>query len=128
MLYTDNFCCCIDLKCGCIIIAILEVIIRGVDRFLVDTETFVGYITLIIIGVYIVSCIILLVGAILRVRLMLLPYLIVIVAHIILLIAVCIYVALYDEVYDYIIFDGIQAIVSMYFFLVVRSFYVTLGD
>ncbi|XP_017836738.1 uncharacterized protein LOC108595962 isoform X2 [Drosophila busckii] len=123
MLYTDNFCCCIDLKCGCIIIAILEVIIRGVDRFLVDS-----YITLIIIGVYIVSCIILLVGAILRVRLMLLPYLIVIVAHIILLIAVCIYVALYDEVYDYIIFDGIQAIVSMYFFLVVRSFYVTLGD
>lgn len=38
MIYTDDFCCCIELRCGCILIAILEVLFRGLDRFFVDRK------------------------------------------------------------------------------------------
>jgi len=38
MIYSENCCCCIELKCGCILIAIVEVLIRGLDRFFVDRK------------------------------------------------------------------------------------------
>lgn len=38
MIYTDNCCYCIDLRCGCILIAIVGVILRGIDHFIVDRK------------------------------------------------------------------------------------------
>ncbi|XP_033248289.1 uncharacterized protein LOC108158433 isoform X2 [Drosophila miranda] len=63
MIYVDNCCCCMDLKCGCILIAIIEVLIRGIDRFFVEYDTLLGYATLILSGVYVISCVFLLLGA-----------------------------------------------------------------
>lgn len=38
MIYTDYCCYCIELRCGCILIAIIDVILRGLDRFVVDRK------------------------------------------------------------------------------------------
>lgn len=83
MIYTDNCCFCIDLKCGCILIAIIDVILRGVDHFIVDRKyrwrilsfrklnifligtSALGYISVSITGLYLICCIVLLIATLL---------------------------------------------------------------
>ncbi|XP_017960005.1 uncharacterized protein LOC108653766 [Drosophila navojoa] len=126
MFYTDNCCCCVELKCGCILIAIFDVILRGIDRFLLDGNSLMGNIALVVSGIYLISCIILLIGALLGIRYLLLPYIFVVMVHVIILIWECGYVIMMDDFYDFIIFDIIQAVVSLYFCLVVYSYYDTI--
>ncbi|XP_001994991.2 uncharacterized protein LOC6568899 [Drosophila grimshawi] len=126
MIYTDNCCCCIELKCGCIIIAIVDVIIRGADHFIVDRDSLLGYATILTSGLYLISCIVLLIGALLSIRFLLIPYMVVALIHIIILTWECAYVILVDSFYDFVLFDVLQAVFSLYFTLVVYSFYDTL--
>ncbi|XP_064536601.1 uncharacterized protein LOC135427106 [Drosophila montana] len=126
MIYTDNCCCCIELKCGCIIISIVEVIIRGVDRFLLDHDSMLGYTALIISGLYLICCIVLLIGSLLSLRFLLLPYIFVALSHVIVLVWECVYVIMVEAFYDYVLFDIFQAVLSLYFCLVVYSYYDTL--
>ncbi|XP_070070072.1 uncharacterized protein [Drosophila takahashii] len=65
MIYSDNCCCCIELKCGCILIAIVEVLIRGLDRFFVDRDSVLGFVSLVVSGIYVICCVFLLLGAVL---------------------------------------------------------------
>ncbi|XP_002138908.2 uncharacterized protein [Drosophila pseudoobscura] len=125
MIYADNCCCCMDLKCGCILIAIVEVLIRGIDRFFVEYDTLLGYATLILSGVYVISCVFLLLGAVMQLRIFLLPYLWICVIRLAALIGEFIYYYLYtdDIVYEYLYFDVFQAVLGLYFWLVVYSFY-----
>ncbi|EDW32938.1 GL10089 [Drosophila persimilis] len=123
MIYADNCCCCMDLKCGCILIAIVEVLIRGIDRFFVEYDTLLGYATLILSGVYVISCVFLLLGAVMQLRIFLLPYLWIGVIRLVALIVEFIYYYLNTDeiVYEYLYFDVFQA--GLYFWLVVYSFY-----
>ncbi|XP_034477858.1 uncharacterized protein LOC117784270 isoform X2 [Drosophila innubila] len=126
MIYTDNCCCCIDLRQGCIIISIVDVLIRGIDRFFVDRDSLLGFASVLISGTYLISCTILLVGCILTIRRLLLPYLFVALLHVLILIVECIYVVIVDDFYDYVVFDIFQAVLSLYFCLVVYSYYYSL--
>lgn len=84
MIYTDNCCFCIDLRCGCILIAIVDVLLRGFDHFIVDRKyrmrilcypkvkhiffigtSALGYISVSITGLYVICCIVLLIAVIL---------------------------------------------------------------
>ncbi|XP_017033231.1 uncharacterized protein [Drosophila kikkawai] len=123
MIYSDNFCCCIELKCGCILIAIIEVLIRGLDQFFVDRETVLGFISLIVSGAYVISCIFLFLGALLGLRCFLFPYLSVSCLRFFILVAEGVFVATDGVVNNYLIFDLIQSIVGLYFWLVVFSYY-----
>ncbi|XP_022222709.1 uncharacterized protein LOC111074288 [Drosophila obscura] len=125
MIYVDECCCCLDLKCGCILIALIEVLIRGIDRFFVDYDTLQGYASLILSGVYVLSCIVLLLGAVMCWRSFLLPYLLIAIIRWCALIGESFYIYLYTEgiVYEYLYFDMFQAILGLYFWLVVYSFY-----
>ncbi|XP_017146204.1 uncharacterized protein LOC108158433 isoform X1 [Drosophila miranda] len=125
MIYVDNCCCCMDLKCGCILIAIIEVLIRGIDRFFVEYDTLLGYATLILSGVYVISCVFLLLGAMMQLRIFLLPYLWIGIIRLVALIGEFIFYYLYtdDIVYEYLYFDVFQAVLGVYFWLVVYSFY-----
>ncbi|XP_026841447.1 uncharacterized protein LOC6600927 [Drosophila persimilis] len=125
MIYADNCCCCMDLKCGCILIAIVEVLIRGIDRFFVEYDTLLGYATLILSGVYVISCVFLLLGAVMQLRIFLLPYLWIGVIRLVALIVEFIYYYLNTDeiVYEYLYFDVFQAVLGLYFWLVVYSFY-----
>ncbi|XP_023160063.1 uncharacterized protein LOC111592219 [Drosophila hydei] len=126
MLYTDNCCCCVQLRCGCILIAIFEVILRGIDQFLLGPNSILGYTELVVSGLYLISCVVLLIGALLGTRYLLLPYIFVAVVHVIVLIWECAYVMLVDDFYDFIVFDIFQAVLSLYFCLVVYSYYDTI--
>nr|DAA02436.1 TPA_inf: HDC05864 [Drosophila melanogaster] len=79
MIYSDNCCCCVDLKCGSILIAIVEVLIRGLDRFFVD-------------------------------------------------LAEGVFVATEGIMNEYLVFDILQSLLGLYFWLVVYSYYDRLKD
>ncbi|SPP74974.1 uncharacterized protein LOC117592112 [Drosophila guanche] len=125
MIYVDECCCCLDLKCGCILIALIEVLIRGVDRFFVEYDSLLGHAALILSGVYVLSCIFLLLGAVMSWRGCLLPYLGIATLRLFALIGESFYIYGYtdDIVYEYLYFNMFQAILVLYFWLVVYSFY-----
>ncbi|KAH8321471.1 hypothetical protein KR074_005914 [Drosophila pseudoananassae] len=141
MIYTDNCCFCIGLKCGCILISLIEVLIRGMDRFFVDRESILGFLSLVVSGAYVICCIFLLLGAVLvscfevlyfpleynllykEARCFLLPYLMVSCLRFVVLVAEGIFVATEGIVNDYLIFDVLQSVLGLYFWLVVYSYY-----
>ncbi|KAH8401436.1 hypothetical protein KR009_005454 [Drosophila setifemur] len=128
MIYSDNCCCCIGLKCGCILIAIVEVLIRGLDRFFVDRDSMLGFLCLIVSGAYVISCIFLLLGAVMYTRCLLLPYLLVSCLRFVVLVAEGIFVITEGVVNDYLVFDILQSVLGLYFWLVVYSYYDQLKD
>ncbi|XP_030375368.1 uncharacterized protein LOC115624695 [Scaptodrosophila lebanonensis] len=128
MIYTDDCCCCIELRCGCIIIAIIEVLLRGADRYFVDRDTWLGFASLIISGIYVICCVLMLLGVLLTVSLLLLPYLLVALLRTIIIIWECSNMAMDGIIYNYIIFDLIQTVLGVYFCLVVYSYYSRLSD
>ncbi|KAL7735855.1 hypothetical protein ACLKA6_017853 [Drosophila palustris] len=128
MIYTDSCCCCIELRYGCILISIIEVLIRGIDRFFVDRDSLLGFASLLISGTYLICCTILLIGCILTLRKLLLPYIFVALLHVLILFCECIYVVIVDEFYDFVVFDIIQIVLSLYFCLIVYSYYYSLRD
>ncbi|XP_017068824.1 uncharacterized protein LOC108106355 [Drosophila eugracilis] len=128
MIYTDNCCCCVELKCGCILIAIVEVLIRGLDRFFVDRDSLLGLFSLIVSGTYVICCLFLLLGAVLGLRCFLLPYLSVSCLRFILLVAEGIFVATEGIVNEYLVFDILQSLLGLYFWLVVFSYFDRLKD
>ncbi|XP_068146718.1 uncharacterized protein [Drosophila tropicalis] len=128
MIYADNCCCCIELRCGCILIAIIDVLIRGVDRFFVDPDTWMGFVSLVVSGSYAICCLLLLLGAVLYIRFLVVPYLLVALIRLFTLIWLAIYVIMENDFYDYVVFDAFQAVVGLYFCLVVYSFYDRLSN
>ncbi|KAH8253930.1 hypothetical protein KR032_007673 [Drosophila birchii] len=146
MIYSDNCCCCIGLKCGCILIAIIEVLIRGLDRFFVDRKLIFGFnglnklysfakgdsvmglFSLIVSGIYVICCICLFFGALLRIRYFLMPYLSVSCLRFLILVVEGISVATEGTVNNYLIFDLVQSVLGLYFWLVVFSFYDSLKE
>ncbi|KAH8316279.1 hypothetical protein KR067_007048 [Drosophila pandora] len=123
MIYTDNCCFCIGLKCGCILISLIEVLIRGLDRFFVDRDSLLGFLSLVVSGAYVICCIFLLLGAVLDARCFLLPYLMVSCLRFVILVAEGIFVATEGIVNDYLIFDVLQSVLGLYFWIVVYSYY-----
>ncbi|KAH8297042.1 hypothetical protein KR044_003995 [Drosophila immigrans] len=109
MIYTDSCCCCIDLKTGCILIAIIDVIVHGLDRFFVDRDSLLGFASLIISGIYVGCCVTLLIGCLLSFRWLLVPYIFVALLHVLILLGECIYVVATEEFYDFVVFDLIQS-------------------
>nr|XP_016928266.1 uncharacterized protein LOC108008872 [Drosophila suzukii] len=128
MIYSENCCCCIELKCGCILIAIVEVLIRGLDRFFVDRDSILGFLSLVVSGIYVICCIFLLLGAVLSVRYFLLPYLSVSCLRFFILVAEGVFVATEGFVNEYLVFDVLQSLLGLYFWLVVFSYYDLLKD
>ncbi|KAH8363724.1 uncharacterized protein LOC110178333 [Drosophila serrata] len=128
MIYSDNCCCCIGLKCGCILIAIIEVLIRGLDRFFVDRDSVMGFFSLIVSGIYVISCICLFFGALLGLRCFLMPYLSVSCLRFFILVVEGVFVATEGIVNNYLVFDVIQSVLGLYFWLVVFSYYDRLKD
>ncbi|KAH8262281.1 hypothetical protein KR038_010209 [Drosophila bunnanda] len=141
MIYSDNCCCCIGLKCGSVLIAIIEVLIRGLDRFFVDRKLVVdfnewnnyipfslgdsvmGFFSLIVSGIYVISCIFLFFGALLGLRCCLLPYLSISCLRFLILVVEGVFVATEGIVNNYLVFDLIQSVLGLYFWLVVFSYY-----
>ncbi|XP_033154477.1 uncharacterized protein LOC117137228 [Drosophila mauritiana] len=128
MIYSDNCCCCVDLKCGCILIAIVEVLIRGLDRFFVDRDSLLGLFSLVVSGIYVICCIFLLLGAVLGLRYFLLPYLSVSCFRFFILVAEGVFVATEGIMNEYLVFDILQSLLGLYFWLVVYSYYDRLKD
>ncbi|XP_017124821.1 uncharacterized protein LOC108144446 [Drosophila elegans] len=128
MIYSDNCCCCVQLKCGCILIAIVEVLIRGLDRFFVDRDSLLGLLSLIVSGTYVICCIFLLLGAVLGLRSFLWPYLTVSCLRFFILVAEGVFVATEGIINDYLVFDVLQSLLGLYFWLVVYSYYDQLKD
>ncbi|XP_070070071.1 uncharacterized protein [Drosophila takahashii] len=128
MIYSDNCCCCIELKCGCILIAIVEVLIRGLDRFFVDRDSVLGFVSLVVSGIYVICCVFLLLGAVLGLRSFLLPYLSVSCLRFFILVAEAVFVATEGIANEYLIFDILQSLLGLYFWLVVYSYYDLIKD